>query len=302
MKSSKSIANLVLVFVAVLWGSGFVVSKMVLDGGITPGFANFSRGLLFAAMAFLCFRRRICAMTKNDLKIGIISGLINFAGYLTQTIGVAYTTPSNNAFICASYVVFVPFLAWILYRKPLEGKSLFCIVACVTGMAILSGITQSGFVLNPGDIYSLISAVFYAWSITYMCYGCNESDPTVVAFMMAAVQAVGGLIYFLIFEGGSMPGVDWSSVWIPLLYMGIMCSFVCQTCQVIAQRYTSATTASLILMLESVSGSVFSIMFGYEKFTKQLLLGGGIILVALVFMNVDFKSLKNSKEKAAEKI
>lgn len=302
MKSSKSIANLVLVFVAVLWGSGTVVTKMVLDSGVTPGFVNLSRGILFASMAFLCFRRRICAMTKNDFKIGMIAGLTNFGGYLLQTVGVAYTTPSNNAFICASYVVFVPFLAWLLYHKPLEGKSFVCIGACIAGMAILSGITGSEFTLNPGDVYSMISTLFYAWSITYLSYGCDESDPTVIAFLMAAVQAVGGLIYFMVVDGGSMPGLDWSAVLLPILYMGIMCSFLCQTCQVIAQRYTSATTASLILMLESVFGSIFSIMFGYEKFTKQLLLGGGIILVALVFMNIDFKSMKNSKEKTAEKI
>ena len=299
MKMTKSGANLLLMVVSVLWGSGFVVTKMVLDGGITPGFANFSRGLLFALMAYICFRRRIHAMTKNDLKIGIIAGLLNFAGYLTQTVGVLYTTPSNNAFICANYVVFVPFLAWLLYRKPLQGKSFVCIAACVFGMAILSGIMETGFKLNPGDIYSLVSALFYALSITYMSYGCNESDPTVVAFLLAAVQAVGGLIYFLVVDGGSMPGVDWSAILLPLLYMGILCSFVCQTCQVIAQRYTSATSASLIMMLESVFGSVFSIMFGYEPFTKRLLFGGGIILISLVAMEVDLKSIFKSKTKEA---
>ena len=298
MHISKTGANLLLIVVSVLWGSGFVVTKMVLDGGITPGFANFSRGILFALMAYICFRPRIHAMTKNDFKIGMIAGLINFAGYLTQTVGVVYTTPSNNAFICANYVVFVPFLAWLMYKKPVKAKSFICIGACVAGMAILSGIMEVGFVPNPGDIYSLVSALFYALSITYMCYGCSESDPTVVAFLLAVVQAVGGLGYFLLVDGGSMPGVDWSVVLLPLLYMGILCSFVCQTAQVIAQRYTSATSASLIMMLESVFGSIFSIMFGYEDFTLRLLLGGGIIIVSLLVQELDLKSIFRRKKEA----
>ena len=301
MNISKKGANLMLILVSVLWGSGFVVTKMVLDGGITPGFANFSRGLLFAVTAYICFRKRINAMTKHDLKIGIIAGLINFAGYLTQTVGVVYTTPSNNAFICANYVVFVPFLAFLMYRKPLQAKSFVCIGACVFGMALLSGIMESGFVLNPGDIYSLISALFYALSITYMSYGCDEADPTVVAFLLAAVQAVGGLLYFLVVDGGTMPNVDWGATFLPLLYIGFICSFVCQTIQVIAQRYTSATSASLIMMLESVFGSMFSIMFGYENFTIRLLLGGGIILISLVVMEVDLKALFRKKEKDTAK-
>lgn len=291
IKHPRTIANLVLAFVSILWGSGFVVTKMVLDGGITASFSNFSRGALFALMAFLCFRPRIMAMTKNDFKIGLIAGLLNFGGYLTQTIGVQFTTPSNNAFICANYVVFVPFVARLMYKKPLQAKSFVCIASCIAGMSVLSGIFEVGFVPNVGDIYSLVSALFYAVSIAYLSYGCQESDPTVVAFMLAITQAVGGLVFFFLMDGGSMPGVDWSAVILPLLYMGIVCSFAAQTCQVIAQRYTSATTASLIMMLESVFGSMFSILFGYEDFTLRLAIGGCIILVSLAAMETDLKAL-----------
>ncbi len=295
MKFTKTSANLCLLLISFLWGTGFIVTKIALDGGVTPGFINFSRGFLFVLLAYLCFHRRIHAMSRSDFKIGLIAGLINLGGYLTQTIGVQYTTPSNNAFICANYVIFVPFLAWLMYKKPLEGKSFVCIAGCIGGMAILSGVLETQFILNLGDVYSLVSALFYALSITYLCYGCKESDPTVVAFLLAAVQAVGGLLYFLLAESGSMQNVDWSAMILPLLYMGVLCSFLAQTFQVIVQRYTSATTAGLIMMLESVFGSIFSIVWGFEEFTPRLAIGGGVILLFLVISQVDLKTLLRPK-------
>lgn len=61
-------------------------------------------------------------MTFRDFKVGVIAGLLNFGGFITQTIGVMYTTPSNNAFISASYVVIIPFIAWIFMGKSFKEK------------------------------------------------------------------------------------------------------------------------------------------------------------------------------------
>jgi hypothetical protein len=86
--------------------------------------------------------------------------------------------------------------------------------------------------------------------------------------------------------------VNWKTVIFPLLYMGIICSFAAQTIQVIAQRHTSATAAGLIMMLEGFFGSVFSVAFGFEAFTSRLAIGGTIIMVSLMLMEVDFTQLK----------
>ncbi|AHF06556.1 DMT family transporter [Desulfitobacterium metallireducens] len=301
MKITKRMANMVLLLISALWGSGFVVTRMALDANVSAGFINFARGLIFALLVLLLFHQKIFRMTFNDFKIGLIAGLLNFGGYIAQTVGVKYTTPSNNAFISATYVVIVPFMAYLAFKKSLKIKSFIAIAFCLWGMAILTGIMRRGFVLNIGDVYSLICAFFYAGSITYISYGARETDATIVAFMLAIVQAIGGLGYFFIADGGQLVNVNWQAAILPLLYMGVMCSFVAQTLQVIAQKHTSATTAGLIMMLEGLFGSLFSVAFRFEPFTSSMAVGGTIIMLALILMEVNIEQLRNKTSPISEK-
>ncbi|MCJ7992524.1 DMT family transporter [Priestia sp. OVS21] len=64
-----------------------------------------------------------------------------------------------------------------------------------------------------------------------------------------------------------------------------------QTVQVLAQKHTSATSAGLIMMLEGVFGSVFSVTFGFEAFTAKLVLGGILIMLSIILMEVNFKQI-----------
>lgn len=291
MKVTRSIANLLLLSASVLWGSGFVVIKMALDANVSEGFINFSRGLLFAVFVLMFFYKRIIKMTAKEFKIGLIAGLLNFGGYMTQTIGLRYTTPSNNAFISSTYVVMVPFIAWVIYRKRIQAKSFLSIFICLFGMALLTGIFNTAITINIGDIYSLICAAFYAGSIVSLSYGAKAADVSVIAFMLAVVQAAGGLAFTLWGGVGQLAAVNWSAALLPLLYIGIICSFVGQSLQVLAQKHTSATAAGLIMMLEGVFGSAFSIIFGFDHFTVNMFWGGALITLALILLETDFQQL-----------
>ncbi len=292
MKMTKPMANIMLLFISLLWGSGFVVTRIALTANASAGFINFFRGFLFALLVLIFFNKKVFNMTFRDFKIGLIAGLLNFGGFLTQTIGVKYTTPSNNAFISATYVVLIPFIAWAIYRKPLRLKSFISISLCMLGMGILTGVWNKALTVNIGDIYSLVCAVFYAGSIVYLGYGARAADVSIVAFMLAAVQGAGGLIFFLYAETERIADINWSAALIPLLYVSILCSFVAQTIQITAQKHTSATSAGLIMMLEGVFGSVFSVAFGFEAFTVNLFIGGTLIMLSLILMEADFQQLR----------
>ncbi|MHB1484146.1 MAG: DMT family transporter [Saccharofermentanales bacterium] len=289
---TKPIANLLLVFIAAIWGSGFIVTKIAVNENLSAGFITFSRGLLFTLFAFAVFHKRILKMTKEAFRVGLFVGLMNVGGYLTQTIGIKYTTPSNNAFLTSTYIVFLPLVAWIFYRKKLKVQKLVAILLCLFGTAVLTNVFSNSLTLNKGDLYSLLCAIFYAVSIAFLSYSAKTSDYAVIAFMIAIVQAIGGFAYFVIVEKADTAGVNWAAVILPVLYMGILCSFVAQTIQVIAQKHTSATTAGLIMMTEGLFGSVFSVMFGFEPFTLQLAVGGLIIMGSLSLMEVDWTKIR----------
>ena len=113
--------------------------------------------------------------------------------------------------------------------------------------------------------------------------------------MVALTHFLGGAFYFVFIEGMQVPAINWKLAILPLIYLGVGSSFIAQSLQVASQKYVNPSTASLVLMFESVFGSIFSIMFGFEQFTLNLVVGGGLIVASLVISEVDFKVKAKTK-------
>ena len=281
-----------MLLVTVIWGGGFVAIKIALDMGVTVGLMNMIRAAMFTVIVFALFHKHILNMTKDEFKIGFLAGMANMLGFVLQSIGAQYTTLSNSAFLTTTNVVMIPFMAWIITkRKPLP-KNFVAVAVCMVGTAVLAGVFKSELSFNIGDIYSLACAVGFGLSIVFLSMQKSESHFAVGAFMVAITHFLGGAFYFVFFEGMYMPDINWKLAILPLIYLGVCSSFLAQSLQVAAQKYVNPSTASLVLMFESVFGSIFSIMFGFEKFTLSLLIGGSLIVASLVISEVDFKSGK----------
>lgn len=291
MHISKGRANLMLLVAAIIWGSGYIFSKQATNANMQAGTINAIRGLIYAALAYLFFHKAINKMTKVDLRIGLTAGFINFLGYQIQTIGLMHTTPANNAFLTAIYVVIIPFIVWIFFHRRPESKSYLAIAICMIGMVFLTNVINQGLSIHIGDLLTIISAFFYALQIVYFGMTATDSNPWILSFMLGITQGVFGLIYSLLFEHGSYGSVDWKTAILPVVILGILSSFGAQTLQVVGQRFTDPTPAGIILMTESMFGSVFSVMFGFEPLTTNLLIGGILIIVALLLMQINFRKV-----------
>lgn len=294
MKKQTAIALMLLV--TVIWGGGFVATRMSLDFGVTVGITNMLRGAIFTVLILVFFRRQVFSMTKADFKIGLLAGSANMAGFMLQTIGTQYTNLSNSAFLTTTNVVMIPFMAWVLMKKKPQAKNFAAVAICMLGTAVLAGVFQNGLTLNIGDIYTLLCAFAFGLSIVFLAMQKSESHFAAGAFMMGLTHFLGGAVYFIVAEGGNIPSLDWKFAILPVLYLGIGSSFIAQSLQVAAQKYVNPSTASLVLMLESVFGSIFSIMFGFEKFTVNLLIGGGLVVASLAVSELDFEAFKTAKK------
>lgn len=278
----KQTAILLLILVTVIWGGGFVAIKLTLDAGISAGVLNMIRGLLFSVLVLMFFPREVVQMSPRHLKNGIWVGIFNFLGFLLQAIGAVYTTPSNSAFLTTTNVVMVPFLAWAVYKIRPKVQNLLAVVVCMAGMAFLTDIFAREFVLNIGDVYTVAGALFFALSIVMLAKQPRGAHFAAGAFLMGVTLFLGSTAYAFIVEGVDLSAVNWKSAVLPVLYLAVGSNFIAQSLQIEAQKYLTASTASLVMMLEGVFGSVFSILFGYEDFTFNLVLGGGLILCSLV--------------------
>lgn len=292
MKITKGRANLMLLAVAILWGSSYVFAKEVVNSGMHSGLINGMRGLLGASAAAIVFNHSIRQTTKNDLKIGITLGLINFCGYYLQTMALQYTTPAKNAFLTTMYVVISPVIMWLVWHEHLQRKDGIAIACAVIGMAILSGISPSHLSLQYGDFLTIISAIFWALQIIFFArLGYKASSPWAIIFTISGTQGVCGWIAALINERTTFAHIDWWTALPPLVAIAIVVTFMAQGLQLTAQHYTSPTAAGLILMLESFFGSALSVVLGFDPLTHRLIIGGAIMILANVIMQIDLRHI-----------
>lgn len=73
--------------------------------------------------------------------------------------------------------------------------------------------------------------------------------------------------------------------WWSVLYLGIISTTVCYLLQTACQKYVDETKAAIILSMESVFGTLFSVMILHESITLRMILGCIIILAAVILAN-----------------
>lgn len=78
---------------------------------------------------------------------------------------------------------------------------------------------------------------------------------------------------------------------IPVVLLAVLVTFIAQGMQLTAQKYTDATSAGLLLMLESFFASLLSVVMGYDHLTWSLIIGGLLLLFANAIMQTDLHSL-----------
>lgn len=294
MENKKALyADLSLLLVAIIWGSGFIVTKNALDH-ITPYYMLGFRFIIASAVLGIISFKKLRKATIKDFKAGAIVGLFLFGGFATQTIGMKYTTVGNSAFITASNVVMVPFFYFLLTKRRLDKFEIFGAVLCFIGIGILS--LDKNLTISFGDFLILLCAIFFALHIVSVGYFAGEIDPYVIATVQLFVVAVLSMIFAFCFE----PKVTAirSDMIIPILYLAIFSSMLAFLIQNVAQVHTSSTHAAIILSLESVFGSTFSIIFLKEALTFKFIVGCLAILISVLASETKFEFLKlNQKAK-----
>lgn len=284
------LADLSLLLVAIIWGSGFIVIKNALDF-IDPVYMTFLRFTMASVVMGLIFFKNMIKMNKKDLRAGIIIGIFMFLAFITQTIGLKYTTPGKQAFLTASNVVIVPFILWFIVKDKPSKFDVIAAILCLTGIGVLS--LDGNLSMGYGDKLTLICAVFFALHMISIGKYSKEHDPIVLSVVQFGVVAILSLIACLFMKIPFKPlNVEMVK---SISYMGIVTTIIAFGIQNVAQRYVSSTHAALILSLESVFGAFFSILVGIDKINIQFLIGCITIFVAIIIAETKLEFIFGDK-------
>ena len=286
-------ADLSLLAVAVIWGGGFVAGKASLSG-VSPMAVVALRFCGAALLSALLFFRILRKSDGRVIRHGLLLGVIQFAAQGIQLLGLKYTTPGKQAFLIAGYVVLVPFLLWIIMRKRPAVSSFAAGVVALTGIALLS--LNERLTMGAGEILTLISTGAFALQLILIGLFAKEDNPIQLTFFQfisaGALASISALI-----AGQPVIGAGREAV-TGVIYLIVLNTVVAFIAQNVAQRYTKASHASLILSTESLFGFLASAVIYGEALSLRTAIGGLMILAAIFVSKLDKTSEQESTEES----
>jgi drug/metabolite transporter (DMT)-like permease len=279
-------ADLLLLTAALIWGTAFIAQK-VGNAAIGPFLFVSGRFVLSALLlAPLAAReaRGAAKLRRRDWLLAAGIGATLFAAASLQQLGLKMTSVTNAGFITALYIAFVPFVARAIIRTAVRPLVLVAVAVSLLGAWLLTDHGEAAR-LSAGDFLVLASAALYALHIVLVgLFQKVAHRPFFLSFAQYAVVAViAGIV------GVGAEPLNWASVRDALpsiAYAGLLSGGVGYTLQIVAQRYTPATEAALIMSLESVFAALAAAILLGERLTLLAALGCGLILLGVVMVEI----------------
>lgn len=268
-------AEALLVLVTFIWGSTFVIVKQALNDASPLAFI----AIRFTAAGILLFVvLRHGSVDRRAVLPGIILGLFLFGGYIGQTSGLNYTTPSKAAFITGFSVILVPLIV-LLRGARMHAATLVGAVLGLAGIYLL--VLPSGLAaINRGDVLVLFGSMSFAVHIVLVgVYTRKFSFRHLVPLQIITVGAVATLALPL--DGPLRLHVSAGLV-LALLITVLLATGFAFSVQNWAQQYTPPAHTALIFALEPVFAALTSRFLTGERLSGKVLLGCGLILGGMV--------------------
>ncbi|MBR5280242.1 MAG: DMT family transporter [Clostridia bacterium] len=300
-----------LVLTALIWGSSFVAQK---SGGPEVGAFTFNGIRSFIGGVFLivfillrdkCSKQSKTPATKEEKRNlwigGTLCGVVLFVATSLQQVGMNLGASAGTAgFLTACYMVLVPILGLFL-KKKCPWHTWISVFVALVGLYLLC--INGSLALNLYDGIVLLCALVFAIHILVIDRFAPLVDGVRLSCIQFLVCGVLSIVPMWIFDLGlSFEHLSsWLSVlssftvWIPILYAGIMSCGVAYTLQIVAQKGMNPTIASMILSLESV----FSVLSGWlilgERMTFRNILGCALIFAAILFVQLPVGKKKEAQ-------
>ena len=266
--------------VAFIWGTAFVAQTtgMKSMGPVTfTGFRLLLGGLVLLPFTYFYFNNK----SLNFRKIRILF-LMSFAlliGALFQQIALIYTNVANVAFLTALYVPIVPFIYFVILKKPVSKYIIFASILCITGVWFLSkNELEFG---SYGDLLSIIGAFFWSFHIIliFKASELNIEPVITAAFHIFFAGLIGVVLAFLI-ENPNF--IDVKNGAFELIYTGILSIGLGFTLQTIAQKHLPPTNVAILLSMESVFASIAAFIILGQILKINSLIGCALILLGVI--------------------
>lgn len=293
--SKKMRGNLILLLTALIWGTAFVAQSAGMEH-VQPftynGVRTLIGGLVLIPVIFLFDRLKPAdqrpspdeqkEIRRNSLIGGAACGVVLCVASSFQQFGISMTTAGKAGFITALYIVIVPLLG-VFIKKKIPKITWLCVGIAVVGFYLLC--VKEGFSVSSGDLLVLCCAFFFSIHIMVIDYfNGKQVDGVRMSCIQFLVAGLISLVLMLVFEQPSLENL-WAAKG-SILYAGVLSCGVAYTLQILGQRDTEPTTATLILSLESVFAALSGWALLHETLSFKELAGCALVFAAVILAQI----------------
>jgi drug/metabolite transporter (DMT)-like permease len=283
VKPKSITADLALLLATFFWGSSFIPVKSLVATIPPYELLAIRFGIVgIILLPVIIFRLK----DKSFLEIfksASILGILLFAGFSFQTVGMKYTTATNSAFVTGLNVVFVPiFLSLLGHHKP-RLQLWICVLIAIIGLAIFS--LQANWTINYGDFLVFFCAIVFSFHVIYTSRFTSLHDPIILTGIQFILVFIIGGIISVVTEHAQWVQPDFHG-WMNILYLAIFATGISILLQANFQRFTETTRAALIYVMEPVFAAILGYLILSEHLTGRQWIGALLILSAMVFSEI----------------
>ena len=233
--------------------------------------------------------------------MGVLLGVLDFSAFLTQTVGLQYTTPGINAFLTATYCVIVHFIWWLVARRRPTVFNIGAALLAVGGIWLVSvSSSGEGLTMGFGEAMTLVGAFAFAAHIVAVSKCAQYADALALTAMQFISEGLLGLATGALTAPAPALSLFTPDIIAQMAFLILLASIFCFGAQNLALAHVPPAQASLLLSLESVFGVVFSVFMTGEQVTLRLLLGFVLIFAAITVSEAFPIKQKTTEEFAGE--
>ncbi len=273
------VASLTLLAVTAVWGSTFSLIK---DAVTRMPVADFLavRFVVATAVMWALLGRHAVHLPRHLAARGLALGACYGFGQVLQTLGLDRTSASTAGFVTGMYVVLTPILGRFLLGQRVSRSTATSVTVATLGLAVLS---LDGFSVGVGEILVLASTLLYALHVVGLGAWSSPRD----ALGLAAWQVLGIAVVCSAFAvpGGLTLPPD-SSAWFAIGYTAVVSGAAGLLLQTWSQAHLTPTRAAIIMTSEPVFAALFAVLLGGESLTTRTLLGGGMVVAAMLLVEL----------------
>ena len=236
----------------------------------------------FAVIALACFaavsrRSPWHALTRRDVRSLLVSGLLLAGHWVSFFIAVKVAGVAIATLGFASFPAFTVLLEGLIFRERIRLNEIMLVVLISVGLILVTPTFDLASQATEGLLWAIASGLTF--SLLSLNNRANAGRvPAVQAAMWQNAVVALCLLPFAAPQISSVRPLDW--VWIGLL--GVLCTGVAHSLFVASLAVIKARTAAVVFALEPVYGITLAWLLFHETPTLRMLLGGALIIVAIV--------------------